>query len=100
MDDIFILGKYKKDIVYIKQLFEKCFKFKNLEKIWVVFGIQRKRYGYQMTLNQLQYATVILKLFLNNIFLSYLILIELNTIYKLANTKREILTEERNFCYL
>lgn len=53
-----------------------------------------------MTLDQLQYVTIILNQFLDDIFLTYLISIEPNAIYKLADTGGKKLTEEKKSWYL
>lgn len=53
-----------------------------------------------MTIDQLQYAVVIPNQFLDNLFQTYFIPIKLDAIYKLADTKKEKLVEEKKFCHL
>ena len=48
-----------------------------------------------MTLDQSQYAAVILKQFLDDTSPTYLIPMEPDAVHKLADTGREILTEEK-----
>ena len=65
-----------------------------------MLGIQVKRYGQRMTLDQSQYAAVILKQFLDDTSPPYLIPMEPDAVHKLADIGGEILTEERKSRYL
>lgn len=51
-------------------------------------------------MNQSQYAVIILKQCLTDIFLPYLIPIEPDAVYKLADIREKIPTEEKKSLYL
>ena len=100
VDDILIAGEHEEDIVHVKQLLKERFEVKDLGEVRVVLGIRVKRYGQRMTLDQSQYAAVILKQFLDDTSPTYLIPMEPDAVHKLADTGGEILTEERKSWYL
>lgn len=51
VDNLLIVGKYEKDIVYVKQLLKTRFEVKDLGEIQVIIDIQVKRYDSWMTLD-------------------------------------------------
>ncbi len=67
---------------------------------WSFFGISVRRYGQQKTLDQLQYGEVILKQSLDDASPPYLIPMEPDAVYRLADTGGEVLNEERRSWYL
>lgn len=38
-DDLFIVEKYKADIIYVKQFLQVQFKVKDLEEVYIILGI-------------------------------------------------------------
>ena len=66
----------------------------------MILGIQVRRDGQRMTLDQSQYAAVILKQFLDDTSPPYLIPMEPDAVHKLADTSGESLNEERKSRYL
>lgn len=61
----------------------------------MVLGVRVRRYGQRMTLDQSQYAAVILQQFLDDTSLPYLIPMEPDAVHRLPDTGREVLNEER-----
>lgn len=53
-----------------------------------------------MLINHLHYAAIILKQFFDDMSMPYLILMEPDAVYSLANTREEILSEEKMSWYL
>lgn len=100
VDDLLIAGEHEKDIIHIKQLLKARFEVKDLGEVRVVLGIRVRRYGQRMTLDQSQYAAVILNQFLDDASPTYLIPMESDAVYKLADTGGEKLTEEKKSRYL
>lgn len=66
----------------------------------MVHDIQIRRCGQQITLDQSLYTTVILNQFLDNASLTYVIPIEPDVVYKLVDTGRKKLAEEKKSWYL
>ena len=100
VDDLLIAGKNEEDILHVKQLLKQRFEVKDLGEVRIVLGIRVKRFGQCMTLDQSQYAAVILRQFLDETSLPYLIPMEPDAVHKLAATGGEILSENQKCRYL
>ena len=100
VDDLLIAGKDEVDILHIKELLKVRFEVKDLGEVQMILGIRVKWYNQQITLDQSQYTKVILRQFLNNASPPYLIPMEPNIVYRLADTRGEVLNEEKRSRYL
>ena len=100
VDDLLIAGKDETHILHVKELLKARFEVKDLGEVRMVLGIRVRRYGQRMTLDQSQYAAVILKKFLDDTSPPYLIPMEHDAVHRLADTWGELLNEERKSRYL
>lgn len=100
VDDLLIVGKNEENILYVKQILKQRFEVKNLGKVQMELDIKFKRFRQYMTLDQSQYATVILRQFLDETSPPYLIPMEPDILHQLAAAGIEILSENRKCRYL
>lgn len=100
VDDLLITGKNEEDILHVKKLLKERFEVKDLGEVRMVLGIRVRREGQRMTLDQSQYAAVILKQFLDNDSPSYMIPMEPDAVHRLADTGGELLSDGRKARYL